>query len=802
MKPSPIQHARPTIALLVDGLIEDYEVKVWSGVCEAAKRQDLNLLCFASGSLDSPHFFSSQRNILLDLVESAVEAGQINGILALSGALGNFSTPQALLRTYARFSKVPLISIGAQFKDIPSITVDNAGGMREMIAHLIRDHGRRRIAFIRGPEQSDDAQERFEVYRQVLQENGIPFDPGLVAPGDFLMPSGQRAVALFMDERKVQFDALVAANDGMALDAMKALLARGVRIPEEIAVGGFDDAREGRNIIPALTSVRQPGKDLGIHAVGLIAEILRGQNVSEQNLLPTRLIHRESCGCIAAGKEDSASAKKAMKTSGALHDALPATLEECRASFPSISEALANERWLDELAGALIADIENDSATLSFLPLLRNMAFNSVEQGLDILIWSEFLYLLFDRLAPHIDSENPLPRMALLAMSQLTQATEVMRRMQYEEQTLLLYRAFQRMITSLNVETLCEIEGYTMPRLQIDSCHISTYVDAKVGPGGGMRPLVAFDRGRNSVMDSQGDFPASQILPGGLGRFDMRFSFAVYALFLEHDQIGYAVYDMSRNINSSIYEVLTGQLSSVLKSSSLLTEVRNYAKNLETLVQERTADLQKKTREVERLNEELIRKNKIDTLTSLYNRGAFFEYLQNEINRMRRLYEKLQQHIPIDASFCIMMIDIDHFKKINDSHGHLVGDRVLKQLGELLNSKNVFRREDTAGRFGGEEFIIVLINTNVQKALLPARRLMDQLAKIDFMSDDGRAFKVTVSIGISEYYPGDPSAETVIDRADKALYHAKETGRNRIVVYEEAFPMVKNKEDWNPSHNP
>jgi diguanylate cyclase (GGDEF)-like protein len=324
--------------------------------------------------------------------------------------------------------------------------------------------------------------------------------------------------------------------------------------------------------------------------------------------------------------------------------------------------------------------------------------------------------------------------------------------------------------------------NHAMPRLEIDCCYVSTYVDPQAGPRRGMRLMAAFDRGRNMIAYDSADFPAGQILPGaGLKQLDTRFSLAVYALFVEQHQIGYAVYDTSRNINSSIYEVLTGQLSSILRSSALI-------ENLEAEVQQRTADLKKKTEEVERLNEELVRKNKIDSLTALYNRGAFFDYLQGEINRMRRLYQKLRQQNPIDASFCIMMIDIDHFKQINDSHGHLVGDRVLKQIGELLNSKSVFRREDTAGRFGGEEFIIVLINTTVQYAVLPAQRLMDKLAKVDFKADDGRTFKVTVSIGISQYYPQDPSAEIVINRADKALYHAKETGRNRIVVYEEAFP--------------
>lgn len=776
---------RRTIALLVDGLIEDYEVRIWSSVNEVAKKHDVNLLCFACGTLDSPYLFSSQRGVLFDLVEAAVEAGHIDGILALSGSLANFSTPEKLLRTYARFSKVPLISVSAQFAGIPSITVDNAGGMREMVSHLIRRHGRRRIAFICGPEHSYDARERFEAYRQVLRENDIPFDPDLVTPGDFMPPSGELAVALLMDQRKAKFDALVGANDYMALDAMKVLLARGVKIPEEIAVAGFDDAKEARSIIPTLSSVRQP-KELGTRAARLLLELLRGGQVPELNLLPTELVYRESCGCVVFRTGDEAGANR---RTGSLQEALPKVIEECRKSFSVVSETLESEGWLDEVARALRADLENNPASFAFPALLKNLVAKGAERGLDILTWPEFLYLLFNRLAPHINPSNPLPRLAFFVMNQLTEATEVLRRAGYEEQTLHLYRVYQQMITSLNAESLREIANYAMPRLHIDSCYISTYADPKAGMHGAIRPLVAFDRGKNMAADDLADFPAGRILPGGLNRRDERFSLAVYALFVEQDQLGYAVYDMSRNINSSIYEVLTGQLSSILKGTVLLDAAKNYARNLEAEVQQRTADLQKKTEEIQRLNEELVRKNKIDSLTTLYNRGAFFDFLQGEINRMRRLYQKLQAQHAIDASFCIMMIDIDHFKRINDTYGHLTGDRVLKRIGELLNSKSVFRREDTAGRFGGEEFIIVLINTNIQYAVLPAQRLMDRLAKVDFRAEDGRTFKVTVSIGVSQYYAEDPNAEAVINRADKALYHAKETGRNRIVVYEEAFPL-------------
>jgi sigma-B regulation protein RsbU (phosphoserine phosphatase) len=794
MKPSPQQSGRPTIALLVDGLIEDYEVKVWSGVGEAAKKRGVNFLCFACGTLNSPHLFSSQRNILLDLIENAIAAGHIDGIIALTGALANFSTPDEVLKTYARFNKVPLVSIGMRFDGIPSITVDNARGMYDMIAHLIRHHGRQRIAFIRGPEQSQDAQERFETYKQVLRDCSLPFDPGLVAPGDFLIPSGKQAVSLLMDERKLKFDAIVGANDGMALDAMKALLARDVKVPEEVAVAGFDDAKEARSAIPGLSSVRQPGKELGMRAADLLVDLLQGKKVSEQNLLPTPLVYRESCGCSSLRGRNLLSGDNRRRESGkSLPEELSDLAGECTRNFSIIGNMLETGEWIDSLLDALRIDLEENTPSATFLPLLKNLATKGVERGLDISAWTGLLDLLFSRLAPHFKPENPLPHLAYSAMNQLAESIEVQQRMQYEEQTLLLYRAYQRLSASLDMETLRKITDDVMPRLKIDSFYISTYPGKKADLKGNMRPVIAFEDGKNVLALNQSDFPSSQILPGGLKMRNKRFSFAVYALFLEHDQVGYAVYDASQNGNNSAYEVLSSQLSNILKSAALFDEVRNYAKNLEAEVQQRTADLQKKTEEVERLNEELVKKNRIDSLTALYNRGALFEFVRGEINRVKRMYQKLRKEHPLNSSFSIMMLDIDHFKKINDTYGHLVGDQVLKQIGNMLNDKNIFRREDIAGRFGGEEFIVVLTNATAKSALAPAKKLMEMLTKIDFKADDGRQFKVTVSIGISQYYPADANEEAVINRADRALYQAKRMGRDRAYIYEEVFANKGNE---------
>jgi len=225
--------------------------------------------------------------------------------------------------------------------------------------------------------------------------------------------------------------------------------------------------------------------------------------------------------------------------------------------------------------------------------------------------------------------------------------------------------------------------------------------------------------------------------------------------------------------------------------------------------------LVKKNKEIEHLYKELEEKNKIDYLTNLYNRKALYSFLENERKRtlrgLWRLYHSSQcytkQQFPKSIMnytnqpcgdfadhfgiYSILMIDIDNFKFVNDTYGHIAGDHVLRTLGDLIIHQNVFRDNDIAGRFGGEEFIIILPETNAHNALIPATRLLEKFRNIAFSDNKGGTFFVSLSIGISEYNPEDKADDDIILRADKALYHAKDHGKSKVVVYENVF-AVKN----------
>lgn len=217
---------------------------------------------------------------------------RVDGVIVLTGRLTDEQ-----LREYAK--RVPLVVTGRTLKggNIASLRVDDFKGAHRATRHLI-ELGHRRIAHIAGPQDHADSLERLRGYRQALEEGGIAFDDRLVAGGDFLEPSGAQAIDRLLSNGR-SFSAVFASNDQMAYGARLALYQRGIRVPEDVSLIGFDDLPGSRYAIPPLSTIHQPVYELGQAAARMLLKLIEGGR-SRVALPDPELVARESTQQVPA----------------------------------------------------------------------------------------------------------------------------------------------------------------------------------------------------------------------------------------------------------------------------------------------------------------------------------------------------------------------------------------------------------------------------------------------------------------------------------------------------------------------
>lgn len=228
-------------------------------------------------------------------VESVQPLGSHNtdGILVFADSASDAD----LIRLHKQgFPQVLLHRSAPKNTEIPMVTIENKLGTYKLVTHLIEYHGYRRIAFLSGPAEHEDSYWREQGYRQALDDHGIPFDPALVVPGGFDDGEAKITVWKWLADG-IEIDAIFAGDDTAAFGAISALSEAGKKVPEDVAVVGFDDLPLSQYVSPALTTVSVPIATVGQLAVEKLLGLIRSEPVELATLLPTELVIRHSCGC-------------------------------------------------------------------------------------------------------------------------------------------------------------------------------------------------------------------------------------------------------------------------------------------------------------------------------------------------------------------------------------------------------------------------------------------------------------------------------------------------------------------------
>lgn len=271
------------VGLLLKNLHNDFFVPLLNGVESVVRSKEYNLIV-------ATYHAASQ-----NMMPPPIGPHNTDGLLVFSDGL----IDEDLVNLHASgFPMVLLYRTSPPALNIPSVTVENLEITHKLVEHLIQVHGKRRILCMRGPVHQEDSLRREAGYKSALAANGIPFDEELVLNGDFERDTAFQALNDFLSNGKqVAFDAVFTGDDDAAVGVLKALRKHGYRIPEDVAVVGFDDLGVSPFLNPALTTVRAPTEAVGRIAAERLFALLENQPLEEAVILPTEIIFRRSCGC-------------------------------------------------------------------------------------------------------------------------------------------------------------------------------------------------------------------------------------------------------------------------------------------------------------------------------------------------------------------------------------------------------------------------------------------------------------------------------------------------------------------------
>ena len=560
------QDSRRTVGLVVNRLEE--RVDWWVGASEAARDRDVNLLTFPGGLTWEP----GMRTILNELV--GVE--NVDGLVTAQW----WPNAAAFEEAYAQFyHPLPVVNIQRLYEGRHGVITDNYRGVYALMQHLIEVHGYRRMAFFGGPESNPSAVGRYQAYLDTMRAYDLPVDLKMVTTGEFNETSGAEGVRVLLDEHKLRpqedFEVIVTASDQIALGAFAALQSRGILVPEDVALVGFDDIEEAELLVPPLTTVRMPNYEMGKMATEMLLDHLAGEKVEMHVTIPAQVIVRETCGCVAqtalgvvAGEGVSPDSQDEFAAVAARREQILAALCLALGDF----SRRIGDAWAGALVDTFVAAVESDVSP-RFLGTFRDIVQRLHVAGVPDHLWHSLLSVLRRQLLPFLGGDAIRLRRAenLWQQARVLLADVVERLNAREQQAKVqsverLHEVGPALLTTFVVAEQMDILVEHLKALDISSCYIALYADA-TAPLDGARLILAFDEHDRVALPPEGlAFPTRHLAPDGVLPRDKAYNLTVEPLYFQDRQLGFALFGVG-SVQPREYEILGRQISTALQGA-------------------------------------------------------------------------------------------------------------------------------------------------------------------------------------------------------------------------------------------
>lgn len=768
---------RPLVGLLVSHLEDDFDDAVCKGAMIAAEQADVNLVIFPGRYIDGVYAdklrteYEYQYNTLFELPM----CNKFDVLVVLIGTIGSHLDKENKAKFLNRFKGVPIITVASKIDDYPCICVDNKTGLVQTIEHLIDKHGCKNIGFVSGPKTSDDANERLEMYKNVLEANGMSFDPEKVVYGNFSKYVVPQVGDLL--DRNPDLDAIVFANDQMAIAGYQAMAERGIKPGIDICVTGFDNDPVSEEIIPHLTTVKSDVTELGFSAVIEAINYINNGRMENESI-PSSMVCRNSCGCHGNPRFSLSSFKSTVSEREAFADKVcDFLLDKYRASDQTKKVRKEIKGFLFKLDDYAHAEDMHDRAvrddiitTLGAILTDNFFKFVTLDKLYAVI---EYIQSRYTSSNNNSDELIMINRMFIKIYKSIAEHNATYCKDTLDDNHFLSWQS-----NSITRDMLV-FEGYDdrayqsvvdkLTRLHMTSSYLFCYEPAIVNRKTDtfVLPehllLKSYHNRSDAVIPSHeeqkvrsNELFTSKFLPQ-----DRRYTFVVSPLFSNEEHYGLLMCELEYEYFHYIQSV-TVQLCAALK---IITLMMKEAKTQRML--------QQSLIEIKENNQFLSDLSKTDELTGCYNRRGFFEEVRRRL-KDESLLGKNQNAVMIFA-------DLDSLKIINDRFGHEDGDFAIRSAAEILRRAfsrgDVFgknAREEIISRLGGDEFVVCTF-LDEPLSITEIREHIEQASKAyneEFVAD--KPYIIHTSVGV---YPF-KCTETVeiselLSHADSLLYEQK-----------------------------
>lgn len=756
---------RLNIGLLIDDLDNNFSAQACKGAEYACKVLDANLYIFPGhyiGKSDTRYQdkqFEYQYNSVFKLINEK----HIDILYVLFGIICSRADATMQKKFLESLPNVPTVLLFTEYPGYASVMYDNHTGLGQVIRHLVTKHNCTKIGFVGGPMTNEDARERLEVYKEVLELEGIAYDEKHVAYGDFTEDCGAQIETLLRNDPELQ--AIAFANDVMAMGGYKKLRELGKSPGKDILITGFDDDIFAVSMNPPLTTVDASSADLTYKSVLNARRFIEGKKI-ERMSIRTYLVQRSSCGCNGL---DAESMRERLRLDGLengsrrfidesikylfgmfndddsvirIKDAMTSFLEE----YSTFLLSQAAREYVDELNYAFDTILETNLLLYTTPEKVFNMLHTLLYEG-TLIIKSQDGQVLLNELFTDFYRHLSFAGVSM-TKDNLSKTERISRLINKQTGDIFLMSNTTEIPYDHLLDGLSSV-GFRRTYLYLFQGNTKTSPDVEWKcPSSLLLKAINDEYGIRMLPDEQQLLRTENIFENEFIPQNRRQTTVVFPLFVGEDMFGMLVSEMDSN-NLMNVTPLAYQLAVTLKSLLMIEEQNRAKRSLESSLDQFIKD-----------NTKLDAMAKSDELTGLYNRRGFLDYAVAEIEKPENKGKK--------ALICYA--DMDNLKYVNDKFGHDEGDFSLREIAQIL--RDAFRDNDIIGRMGGDEFIVFAL-TQISDY---EKQIKDRIQMITKKHNEaaGKPYPIAMSTGICEFScDAGVDIHEIIDKADEKLYKEK-----------------------------